>query len=90
MVLAVPGQARSTRVGVTTVRKFGGAVERNRARRRLRELTRRILIAEGSPLREGLPVDLVLIGRPPLLQASTGEIEAEGERILARVGTLGG
>jgi ribonuclease P protein component len=48
------------RVGFTVSRKVGGAVERNRVRRRLRDIVRR---ASADELRSGR--DYVLIGRRP-------------------------
>lgn len=53
------GEAQGLRVGFTASKKVGNAVARNRAKRRLRALSRAVLPAEG---REGW--DYVLIGRP--------------------------
>jgi len=47
------------RVGFTCSRRLGNAVTRNRAKRRLREIARELLPAEGRP-----GWDYVLIGRP--------------------------
>ncbi len=47
------------RVGFTCSRKLGGAVQRNRAKRRLREAARLALAPEARP-----GWDYVLIGRP--------------------------
>jgi ribonuclease P protein component len=52
------GDEAPVRVGFTTTRKLGGAVLRNRARRRLREAARLVLAEQGLP-----GTDLVLIGR---------------------------
>jgi ribonuclease P protein component len=57
------------RVGVTAGRSVGGAVQRNRAKRLLREAMR--------PLLPDLPPgqDLILIARPALLAKSLQEIQ---------------
>jgi ribonuclease P protein component len=52
------GDQRPPRVGFTVSKKVGNAVERNRVRRRLREVVRR---SPGEPLQAGC--DYVLIGR---------------------------
>ena len=58
------GEAEGLRVGFTCSKKVGNAVARNRAKRRLREVARAVLPAEG---REGW--DYVLIGRPEVTAA---------------------
>jgi ribonuclease P protein component len=49
---------RDARVGLTVSRRVGGAVVRNRVKRRLREWFRQ------SPLRSGGAFDCVVIARP--------------------------
>lgn len=53
------------RVGFTATRRVGGAVDRNRARRRLREAARCVIPERGRP-----GYDYVLIGRRDTLTSS--------------------
>ena len=74
------------RIGVTTSREIRGAVARNRARRRLREVARRILLAEDSPLRaRGIGYDVVLIARSPALELPHASLEGEARKLLERL-----
>lgn len=72
------------RATVVSGRKLGGAVVRNRARRRLSEALRQ---AE-RPVPEGL--DLVLVARPMLLEAEARELALEVEHVLERVAAEAG
>jgi len=75
---AVPSGAALTRVGVTVSRAVKGSVDRNRARRRLREVARADLLGPDSPLRQvGIRYDVVLIARPAALEVSFADLKAE-------------
>src|ERR1700745_608574 len=68
VALAIPSNREENRVGVTVSRQLKSAVERNRARRRLRELARPALIVPDSgAARQGIRYDVVLIARAAAL-----------------------
>lgn len=71
------------RVGFTVSRQVGNAVERNRVRRRLREIVRLTAAVEAGHLRSGH--DYVLIGRRAALAAPFGDMMQELDRALVRV-----
>ena len=86
VAFAVPSQETESRVGVTVSRALKSSVDRNRARRRLRELARIKLLAPDSPLRAvGIPYDVVLIARPAALELSFAELRAEADQALLRL-----
>jgi ribonuclease P protein component len=75
---AVPNQALQHRVGVTVSRAVKSAVDRNRARRRLREVSRLTMLGADSPLHKvGIRYDVVLIARPAALEVSFADLKAE-------------
>jgi ribonuclease P protein component len=71
-----------TRCGFVTSKRIGNAVTRNRVRRRLREVVRRLLprIAPGR--------DLVFVARPAAAQADLGALRAVVEQLLTRARLL--
>ena len=68
------------RVGFTVSKKVGNAVERNRVRRRLREIVRR---SAADHLRGGH--DYVLIGRRPALSRPFAQMTEDFKRALLRL-----
>lgn len=75
----VPG----TRIGLSTPRTLGGAVQRNRVRRRLRDLLRAQLDAKSAGW------DLLLIARPDAGSATYTELREALRSLLERSG-IGG
>ncbi len=75
---ARPNGLGQTRVAFVVSKKVGQAVQRNRAKRLMREVTREMFpqIVVGY--------DLVLIGRPPLVGASLGDVKDALQALLAR------
>ena len=68
------GTAGALRVGLTVGKVLGGAVERNRIKRRMREAIR------GSWPAENVPVDVVIHPRKSVLQVACGDLRSEVER----------
>lgn len=68
------------RLGLTASRKVGGAVERNRAKRRLRALARHILPLKGQP-----GTDYVLIARQESLRRDFAAMRQDLEKALKKV-----
>lgn len=86
VAFATPGSSAESRVGVTVSRQVGGAVHRNRLRRRLREVARTRLLRDDSPLvAQGIKYDVVLIARPAALTADVPRLEKDAEAFLRRL-----
>ena len=73
--------ADAVRLGLTASRKVGGAVVRNRARRRLREAARLVLPAAAAP-----GYDLVLVARSGTLARPFAALLEDLRRGLERLG----
>jgi len=67
-------------IGYTASKKVGGAVVRNRAKRRLREAARRLL-----PLHGQAGVDYVLVARPATAEASWAGLLDDLQNALIRL-----
>lgn len=71
-----PNALAYDRLGIIASRRVGGAVARNLAKRRLRELFRREAPARASA--DGRrPMDVVVVARPTLVLASFAAVEAD-------------
>jgi ribonuclease P protein component len=78
-LLAQPAdQADGARLGLTVPRAIGGAVERNRIKRRLRDIFRHRRGSLGA-------YDIVLNPRRAILAASTADIERAFDKLKDRV-----
>ncbi len=67
------------RVGFTVTRRIGGAVVRNRMKRRFRALARELVAAEGVP-----GADHVLIGRAGGVERDFGLLRSELAKALGK------
>jgi ribonuclease P protein component len=77
LIFSLAREGRPTRLGIAATRKLGIAVERNRAKRRVRELFRQ------HPAPAGF--DIVVVPRRSLVDASFSSLEEEYVATLARV-----
>ncbi len=76
-----PNDCGFSRVGVTASRSVGGAVERNRAKRLLREAARHLY-----PEIRSRGWDIMLVARPKVVNAREAEVERALAELLERAG----
>src|SRR5262245_22811364 len=69
------------RYGITVTRKIGGAVVRNRCKRRLREIVRKYELCPSYP--DGF--DLVLNVKPELAEADFKQLQESFARMMSRL-----
>jgi ribonuclease P protein component len=78
VLVAAPNDADISRIAVAAGRSVGSAVQRNRAKRRLREALRQRL----NQIRPGW--DLLVIARKPILDAEFTHLQAALQNLLGR------
>lgn len=83
IVSAVDSATRASRLAVSVPKKVGNAVRRNRARRRTRTAFGSLL-AFLAP-----PADLLVVVRPPVVDADFAELVASALSLLRTLGRLG-
>lgn len=74
----------TTRLGFTATKKLGGAVMRNRAKRRLRAVSDKLLRL--NPNASGPVMDLVLVARYGIFSQPFTELEADIEKAFVSIG----
>lgn len=82
IIRAARNNLERTRYAFSTGRRLGGAVVRNRVRRRLREIVRSL----ASQVAPGW--DVLIVARAACLGASYAELRAVAVRLLGRAGLL--
>ena len=83
-LLGRPNALERDRLGIIASRRLGGAVARNRAKRRLREVFRRGLATDARHP-PGRTLDVVAIARRELLDAPFAALEADVQNALRRL-----
>lgn len=81
-VLALPNDRGVVRMGVVASRRLGGAVQRNAAKRRVRELFR---LSESERLTPGSSYDIVVIPRRELTAAVFADLQSEFHAALTKL-----
>lgn len=74
----LPRGSGPSRLGVSAGKRVGGAVQRNRAKRLLREAFRQV------KRRLGGTFDMILVARPDTARAGLPQVQAELESLLQR------
>jgi ribonuclease P protein component len=82
VLVRLPSTEEDLKVGISTSRALGNAVQRNRSKRLLRESMRQLipLVSTGW--------DLVLIARSPLVTAAFQDVQSAVAGLLQRAGLL--
>jgi ribonuclease P protein component len=80
-VFVLANQREVGRLGIAATKKLGGAVERNRAKRLIREVFRRNKVARGF--------DVVVVPKRELLETGLTTLEADYRNTLERTFRLG-
>jgi ribonuclease P protein component len=75
-VFVLPNATPTGRLGIAATRKLGGAVQRNRAKRLIREVFRRNKVAAGF--------DVVVVPKRELIDASLSVLEADYRTLIER------
>ena len=77
----LPNALDHDRFGISTSRHLGGAVQRNRVRRRVRQVLR------ATPGEPGRGWDVLIVARPACTTATFDELRAALQRLLASLRT---
>jgi ribonuclease P protein component len=82
VIIRAEGKSPNSRAGIITGKSVGNAVNRNKARRRLR-----MILGQYLPIIK-TPTDLVIIGRASISEASFQDIKIAVEKLLLKAGLL--
>ena len=82
MLLVLPIPDEQTRIGIVAGRSVGNAVQRNRAKRMLREAVRVLLFH----IKPGWKI--ILISRKPILKAELSEIQVSLDQLFKKANLI--
>lgn len=82
VVYVLPNLIDQNQYGIVASKKIGGAVRRNKAKRRIREVIRKHLPA----IRPGY--DLVIVARSGLIEAPYQDVLADFQKAIKRAGIV--
>lgn len=84
-MLGRPNGRDRDRLGIIASRKVGGAVERNLAKRRIREMFRAVASARPPAETAQSSMDVVVIARPNIVTASFAAVTADFQAALRKL-----
>lgn len=86
LVSATPDGSPGDRVGLSVSKRVGGAVIRNRVKRRLREIFRDLVVSGGGEGdAEGAGWDIVATARPSAADATYDDLGRSAARLISKI-----
>ena len=82
VLIATPSAQKTSRIGITASRAIGNAVQRNRAKRKLRAIINQLIPDFARN------VDIVMIARPMILKANRKDLILAIESLAEQAGLL--
>lgn len=84
VVYVKAGSPGVNRFGTVASKKVGGAVVRNKARRRIKEILRKAFLAQDSPFHHIAGFDIIVVARPAIANAEFTKLSDEITQALSK------